>query len=331
MCAAGFFCRIEREDQCRRARLAGSGRAENGEVLAEQIVDGDHRRDRRILPDATHAHRVLLVAAEGEVQLLARGNAHPVAESGIDRHAAVERRGAAVRTLPTARRPGQARRSTARARPRAARAPARSTPRRWQAPPCWSYRWRTACPSRAAAWARAGGCRGRHARPRASRWPWSRSPKRCGRSGRLAHRSAMARVLFADERHNLLLHGIHLERPVLAGSEHDVATLHDRYLEARRQRHRHLGPERFGAADLELAAVQLHERLGNRQPKTGALTPARMTGIDLGEGRERDRDLRLSSCRRQYRGCVTIAPPSVSAVCTHMHRATGRRELHRSC
>ena len=48
------------QDERRRAGLAGAGGAEDGEVLAEQIVDADHRRDRWILPDAADAHRVAL-------------------------------------------------------------------------------------------------------------------------------------------------------------------------------------------------------------------------------------------------------------------------------
>ena len=174
MCAAGFFCRIERRISAvvhdlpvpvvpRMAKCLPS--RSSTRIIAE--IDG-------ILADAADAHGVLLVAAEGELQLLARGDAHAVAERGIDGDAAVERGGAAVRALPQLADQAelgdpQLALAFALGRHRHAQAP-----RRWRAPPCWSCRWRTACPSRAAAWARAGDCRRRRARPRASRWPSSR-------------------------------------------------------------------------------------------------------------------------------------------------------------
>ena len=52
-------------------------------------------------------------------------------------------------------------------------------------------------------------------------------------------------------------------------------------------------PSDLALTNLELASVQLHKSLGNRQSKTGALTPAGMTRINLGERRQRDRDLFL--------------------------------------
>ena len=44
------------QDQRRGARFSGAGRAQNSKVLAEQIVDIDHRCDRRVLTDASDAH-----------------------------------------------------------------------------------------------------------------------------------------------------------------------------------------------------------------------------------------------------------------------------------
>ncbi len=52
-------------------------------------------------------------------------------------------------------------------------------------------------------------------------------------------------------------------------------------------------PERLGAADFQSSAVQLHERLGDRQAEAGALAPARAAGVDLAERRQRHRDLFL--------------------------------------
>ena len=69
--------------------------------------------------------------------------------------------------------------------------------------------------------------------------------------------------------------------------------MHDRHLEARGQGDGNLGAQRLGAADVEPAAVQLHQRLGDRQAEPGAFAPARAAGVDLGEGRQRDRDLVL--------------------------------------
>ena len=40
------------QDEGRRARLARTGGAENGEVLAEQLIDPDHRRNGAVLADA---------------------------------------------------------------------------------------------------------------------------------------------------------------------------------------------------------------------------------------------------------------------------------------
>ena len=151
MWAAGLLLQDRAQDQRRRAGLAGAGGAQDGEMLAEQIVDADGGRDRRVLADAADAHGVAPVAAEGLLQLLARGDAHPVAQRRVDRHAAIEGGRPAVRPASTARRRGRARRSTARSRLRAGPGPARSAPRRWPAPPYWSSRSRTACPSRAAA------------------------------------------------------------------------------------------------------------------------------------------------------------------------------------
>ncbi len=85
MWAAGCFSRMERRIEGRGARFAGAGRAENGEVLAEQVVDADHGRDRGVLADAADAHRAVGVAAKRDGQFVLGGDAHAVSERGIDR------------------------------------------------------------------------------------------------------------------------------------------------------------------------------------------------------------------------------------------------------
>ena len=47
------------------ARFACAGRAKNGEVLAEQIVDADHGRNRTVLANAANADRRCGISAEG--------------------------------------------------------------------------------------------------------------------------------------------------------------------------------------------------------------------------------------------------------------------------
>ena len=58
--------------------------------------------------------------------------------------------------------------------------------------------------------------------------------------------------------------------------------------------------------------MQLHESLGDRQAKTGALAPARVAGIDLAERRQRDRDLFCVMPTPVSRTRIE-APPSASA------------------
>ena len=88
------------QDQRGGAGLAGTGGANDGEMLAEQIIDADVGRDCRILPDATDAHGVAAVAAEGLLQLLARGNAHPVAQRGYTETPRLKEAARAVGRLP---------------------------------------------------------------------------------------------------------------------------------------------------------------------------------------------------------------------------------------
>ncbi len=78
------------QDERRGAGLARAGRAEDGEVLAEQLVDADHRGNSAVLTDAADADRAAGLAAEGSAQLRLRRDAHAVAERGICGDAARE-------------------------------------------------------------------------------------------------------------------------------------------------------------------------------------------------------------------------------------------------
>ena len=78
------------------------------------------------------------------------------------------------------------------------------------------------------------------------------------------------------------------------------------------QRDEHLGPHRLGTVDLEGAAVQLHQRLGDRQTETGTLLPAGKPSIDLGEGREREGDL-VFVMPTPVSQMHTLTPPSARA------------------
>ena len=136
------------QDERRGARLAGAGGAEDGEVLAEQLVDADHGRDGGVLTDAADAHRATRVAAEGGYQLGLGGDAHAIAERRIGGDAAGEYRRLARLRRAIARRRGPARRSRSRCRRRGGPAPARSARRRWRARRSWPCRWPSACPCR---------------------------------------------------------------------------------------------------------------------------------------------------------------------------------------
>ena len=80
------------QDQRRGARLAGAGRAEHGEVLAEQLVDADHCRDRAVLPDGADTHRCAVAAAESNFKFSLHGDADAITESGVNGDAAIEKR-----------------------------------------------------------------------------------------------------------------------------------------------------------------------------------------------------------------------------------------------
>ncbi len=69
-------------------------------MLAEQVVDADHGRDRAVLTDATDADRRLGIAAECDLKFQFLGDAHAVAERRINGHAAIERALGAVGALP---------------------------------------------------------------------------------------------------------------------------------------------------------------------------------------------------------------------------------------
>ncbi len=56
------------QDQCCGARLAGAGRAEDGEVFAEQIVNADHGWDRTVLANAADPHGRAAIAAESRFE-----------------------------------------------------------------------------------------------------------------------------------------------------------------------------------------------------------------------------------------------------------------------
>src|SRR5438105_2638611 len=78
------------ENERHRTGLAGSRGAEDGEVLAEQLIDLHHRRDRGILLNVADADGALGVAGIGLGKLFVAGAEHHVAERGIARNAAVE-------------------------------------------------------------------------------------------------------------------------------------------------------------------------------------------------------------------------------------------------
>ena len=87
------------QDQRHRAGFAGAGGAEHGEMLAEQLVDLDHRRDRGVLLDMADADGGVGVAGIGLGELVLAGPEHDIAERGIGRDAAPEAFGRPVLVL----------------------------------------------------------------------------------------------------------------------------------------------------------------------------------------------------------------------------------------
>ena len=76
------------QDERRGAGLAGAGRAENGQMLSEQLVDAHHGRNGAVLSDATYAHGARGIAAERRLELALGGHTHAVAQGRIDGDAA---------------------------------------------------------------------------------------------------------------------------------------------------------------------------------------------------------------------------------------------------
>ena len=99
MCALGFFSRILPQNQRHRAGLAGAGGAQNGKVLAQQVVDLDHRGNARILLDMTNADRAVMVGGVRHGQFVLRGARNHVAKARIRRHATAEALGIALVVL----------------------------------------------------------------------------------------------------------------------------------------------------------------------------------------------------------------------------------------
>jgi hypothetical protein len=68
--------------------------------VSEQLVDAHHGGDGAVLADAADAHRAARIAAEGRLELAPGGDAHAVAERGIDSDAAGEQVRAAALVPP---------------------------------------------------------------------------------------------------------------------------------------------------------------------------------------------------------------------------------------
>ncbi len=88
------------QDERGGARLAGAGGAEDGEVLAQQLVDPHHGRNGAILADAADTHAGLEIAAEGRLELGLGGHPRAVAERGIGGDTAGEDACLAALVLP---------------------------------------------------------------------------------------------------------------------------------------------------------------------------------------------------------------------------------------
>ncbi len=88
------------QNQRGRARFTSAGRTQNGKVLAEQIVDLDHRRNRRVLTNAPNAHRSARITHEGHFKFGLRRNPHAIAKCRVERDAAIERSRFAVLRTP---------------------------------------------------------------------------------------------------------------------------------------------------------------------------------------------------------------------------------------
>ena len=84
------FLQNPSQDQRHRARLACAGGAEHGEVLAQQVVNLDHRRDARILLYVPDADRGVLIGGIGHRQFGLGRARHDVAETRIAGYAAPE-------------------------------------------------------------------------------------------------------------------------------------------------------------------------------------------------------------------------------------------------
>jgi hypothetical protein len=78
------------QDQRHDARLAGAGGAQHGEVLAQQLVQLGHRRDRGVLVDMAYANGLGEVAGIGPGKLTLAGAPDHVAERRIGGDAAAE-------------------------------------------------------------------------------------------------------------------------------------------------------------------------------------------------------------------------------------------------
>ncbi len=72
------------QDQRGGAGLAGAGGAENGEVLAEQVVGLDHRRDGRVLSQRTDPDGVVADRGKRGDQFCLGRHPDAVAERRID-------------------------------------------------------------------------------------------------------------------------------------------------------------------------------------------------------------------------------------------------------
>ena len=87
------------KQQCHGARFAGSGGAEDCEMLAQHLIDLDHGRYGFVLGDVAHADRGVAVIGIGLLELVLRGAEHGIAERWITRNAATELLGFAALVL----------------------------------------------------------------------------------------------------------------------------------------------------------------------------------------------------------------------------------------
>ena len=60
--------------------FAGAGGAEDGEMLAQHVIDLDHGRNAFVLGDVAHADRGVAVVGIGFLKLVLRGAKHGISE-----------------------------------------------------------------------------------------------------------------------------------------------------------------------------------------------------------------------------------------------------------